>query len=179
MDFVKIIENYPRKGNIVTIESQKTGLGGCSHNVLVDLARMQTGLPLYAGGCIGDDENGRYILSQLKLHGIDANGMAVVPDVPTSYTDVMTEKHGGARTFFHCRGANARFGVEHIAAMHNPARIFHLGYLLLLDRLDCPDESTVWWQPGRSTCSERRDTRLPSIWFPKRETGFERCSYLV
>ena len=58
VDFVKMIEKYPAPGNLVTIESIEVGLGGCSHNTLVDLAKMETGIPLYAGGCIGDDDNG-------------------------------------------------------------------------------------------------------------------------
>lgn len=57
----------------------------------------------------------------------------------TSYTDVMSEYDGGSRTFFHLRGANARLSAEHILQMESPARIFHLGYLLLLDELDKPD----------------------------------------
>lgn len=41
VDFLKIIEVYPSPGNLVTIESVEKGLGGCAHNVLVDLARMR------------------------------------------------------------------------------------------------------------------------------------------
>jgi sugar/nucleoside kinase (ribokinase family) len=56
--------------------------------------------------------------------------------MPTSYTDVMTEEGSGRRTFFHCRGANAGLGPEHFDFSRTSAQIFHLGYLLLLDRLD-------------------------------------------
>ena len=45
VDFVKMIEKYPSPGNLVTIESIEVGLGGCSHNVLVDLAKMEANIP--------------------------------------------------------------------------------------------------------------------------------------
>ncbi len=140
VDFVKIIEKYPAAGNLVSIERIEVGLGGCSHNVLVDLAKMQTHLPLYAGGCVGDDDNGKYVLGEIEKHGIDGSHMTVVPGEYTAYTDVMSDRTACTRTFFHYRGANAHLDVGHLERMDTPARIFHLGYLLLLDRLDAEDE---------------------------------------
>lgn len=139
VDSVKIIERYPARGNLTTITEVKTGLGGCSHNVLADLAQLRAGLPLYAGGCIGKDAYGDYVLRELDRHGIDRHNMSQLADTATSYTDVMSECEGGARTFFHFRGANARLDAGRILQMDAPARIFHLGYLLLLDELDRPD----------------------------------------
>ena len=55
-----------------------------------------------------------------------------------SYTDVMAVRGSARRTFFHDRGANARLGPEHFDFTGANARIFYLGYLLLLDRLDAP-----------------------------------------
>ena len=138
VDSVKFIDVYPQKGNLTSITGVDEGLGGLAHNVLVDLASMRSGLPLYAGGCIGDDDHGRMCLEACDKFGIDRTNLRVLEGESTSYTDVMTEK-GGARTFFHYRGANARLSVEHVLACHSPARIFHLGYLLLLDSLDKED----------------------------------------
>ena len=42
VDNIKIIERYPTRGNLTTISRIETGLGGCSHNVLADLARLGT-----------------------------------------------------------------------------------------------------------------------------------------
>ena len=138
VDSVKFIDVYPQKGNLTSITGVDEGLGGLAHNVLVDLASMRSGLPLYAGGCIGDDDHGRMCLEACDKFGIDRTNLRVLEGESTSYTDVMTEK-GGARTFFHYRGANARLSVEHVLACQSPARIFHLGYLLLLDSLDKED----------------------------------------
>lgn len=139
VDSVKIIEKYPAPGNLITIESVKVGLGGCAHNVLVDLAKMGTGFPLYAGGCVGADDNGKFVLREIERNEIDSRHMTVVADELTAYTDVMAEKGGHSRTYFHYRGANAELDVSRIGQMDTNARIFHLGYLLLLDKLDAPD----------------------------------------
>lgn len=137
-DTIKFISHYPAVGNLVTIEKIDQGFGGCAHNVLADLARMQTGIPLYAGGCVGRDALGDEIFATCERLGINTEGMCRV-DAATSYTDVMADMSSGTRTFFHHRGANALFGEEHIANISAPAKIFHLGYLLLLDRMDAAD----------------------------------------
>lgn len=140
VDSVKFITVYPQKGNLTNIVGQDQGLGGCAHNVLADLASLKSGLPLYAGGCIGDDEYGRMCLDACDRLGIDSANIKVLPGEATSFTDVMSEIEGGrARTFFHCRGANAKLTVEQVLDCKCPARIFHLGYLLLLDGLDKED----------------------------------------
>ena len=140
VDSVKFIDIYPQKGNLTSISGVDEGLGGCAHNVLADLAAMKSGLPLYAGGCIGDDDHGRMCLDACRRLGIDSSNMKVLKGESTSYTDVMSETGGNAsRTFFHYRGANARLTAEQVIASKSDARIFHLGYLLLLDQLDKKD----------------------------------------
>jgi sugar/nucleoside kinase (ribokinase family) len=53
----------------------------------------------------------------------------------------MTVQGSGRRTFFHARGANALLDREHFDFQKTKAKIFHLGYLLLLDKLDSPSAS--------------------------------------
>ena len=77
---------------------------------------------------------------ECRRQGIDAAQLRPHPAAPTSYTDVMIVEATGRRTFFHQRGANAFLDDEHFQFAPNKARIFHLGYLLLLDRLDAPDD---------------------------------------
>jgi hypothetical protein len=50
----------------------------------------------------------------------------------------MTEQASGHRTFFHHRGANALWNGAGLDFKKTRARIFHLGYLLLLDAMDAP-----------------------------------------
>ena len=140
VDTIKFIASYPSKGNLSIIRRVDEGLGGCSHNVLVDLARLKCGIPLYAGGCIGNDRFGEMVLDAIHENGIDGTYMTILKGVPTSYTDVMSETEGSStRTFFHCCGANAELTSEMVCNVDVPAKIFHLGYLLLLEKLDKND----------------------------------------
>lgn len=141
IDHIKMIDVWPEKGNLANIKLVAgKASGGCAHNVLVNLARLQTGMPLWAGGIVGDDDDGKYIMDEIAGHGIDSRYMSVREGATTSFTDVMSEMQAGARTFFHYRGANALLDYPDLEKMESPAKIFHLGYLLLLDKLDSFDE---------------------------------------
>jgi len=140
IDHLKMIDTLPDRGNLATIRTvEGKALGGCSHNVLVDLARLQTGLPLWAGGIVGDDADGAFVMNEIRKYGIDEHFMSIRKGVTTSFTDVMSEIQTGARTFFHYRGANALLDFPDFVNMDTSAKIFHLGYLLLLDKLDSPN----------------------------------------
>lgn len=139
IDQVKMIDVYPRPEQLSNIRSQSLGPGGAPFNVLVNLAKSGAPFPLYGAGMVGDDALGKEILSICKAHKIDARSISTTDKAPTSYTDVMTEQAGGRRTFFHARGANALWRGGDIDFVKIRPRIFHLGYLLLLDALDMPD----------------------------------------
>lgn len=138
VDAVKIIDTFPQQDALANILSTTKGTGGSPFNLLMDLAILGAPFPLAAVGLVGDDENGRWILEQCESHGINTGALQRTGDAPTSYTDVMTVQSTGRRTFFHARGANALLDSRHFDFAQTSARIFHLGYLLLLDRMDSP-----------------------------------------
>lgn len=136
IDHVKILETWPAQDSLTTILHESTSNGGSPYNVLKDLARLQAPFPLAAVGLIGGDPHGRQILADCVAHGIATQQLRATTAAATSYSDVMTEQRTGRRTFFHHRGANALLGPEHFDFKSTTAKLFHLGYLLLLDRLD-------------------------------------------
>ncbi len=139
IDHTKIIDVYPAQDALCNILSETRGNGGSPYNLLVNLARLEAPFPLEALGLIGDDQDGESIRADCRRHQIDSKQLHTCRETPTSHTDVMSVRTTGRRTFFHQRGANARLGPEHFDFTASRARIFHLGYLLLLDRLDQPD----------------------------------------
>ena len=139
VDKLKVVDFYPQQDALANILSESEGNGGSPFNILIDLARLRAGIPLAGVGLIGRDPDGEWIQRQCAAHGIDAAQLRATAQAPTSYTDVMTVKSTGRRTFFHQRGANARLDVADFDFGSTRARLFHLGYLLLLDRLDAPD----------------------------------------
>ena len=138
VDHVKLIDTWPPQDALASILSQSWGNGGSPYNLLKNLARLGATFPREAIGLVGDDASGRIIQDDCRAHGIDSTQLRVTPAAPTSYTDVMTEASTRRRTFFHQRGANALLGPEHFDFGSTQAKLFHLGYLLLLDALDAP-----------------------------------------
>src|SRR5438552_11752773 len=139
VDQVKLIDVYPQPEQLGNIRAQSQGTGGAPYNVLVDLAKSGAPFPLYGAGLVGRDALGEQILDDCRQHDIDVRNLSMTPKAPTSYTDVMTEQAHGRRTFFHARGANALWRGDDLDFTSTRSRIFHLGYLLLLDSLDEPD----------------------------------------
>lgn len=136
VDYVKILNCWPAQDALARIESETWGNGGAPYNVLKDLARMGVSFPLSGVGLVGDDADGERILADCRQHRIDVSQLRKTAEAPTAYCDVMTERVTGRRTFFYQRGANARLAPEHFDFRTTNAKIFHLGYLLLLDALD-------------------------------------------
>ena len=144
IDHVKIVDHFPAQDTLANILSEHGGSGGSPYNILIDLAKFGVTFPLEAVGLIGDDQDGQTILKDCAKHGIDTSGLRITTEAPTSYTDVMTVRDTGRRTFFHNRGANALLEESHFDLAASRAKIFHIGYLLLLDKLDAisPDGTT-------------------------------------
>ena len=139
-DEVKIIESFPEKGMLVNITAMSRAVGGSVPNTLISLAKIDPTLPLSALGKRGDDEGGRYAQSELQRVGIDTAGVLVEPGTATGFSDVMTLRDTGERTFFHHRGANARFTPADIDFSTLNCRMLHVAYIHLLDGFDAPDD---------------------------------------
>ena len=135
VDNVKVIDVWPGQDALAIILAETHGTGGAPFNVLTDLARLGAPFPLFGAGVIGADSAGDWIIEQCQGTGINTDQLHRSSSAPTSYTDVMTVQSSGRRTFFHQHGANSLFDSSFVDLRRASARILHLGYLLLLDRL--------------------------------------------
>ena len=135
VDKINEISAYPQSGELTQIRSIQTAVGGCVPNVALDLKQINPSLPVGAVGTIGDDEEGAYVTNTLQKGGVATEGLTVLPGEKTSFTDVMSVS-GGQRTFFTYAGASAKFGSEHMSFETNCPKMLHLGYFLLLERVD-------------------------------------------
>jgi len=140
VDIVKIIEKYPEKNMLVHITDSIRAVGGCVPNTIINIAKIDPEVRLKALGKVGSDDNGRFVVSEMEKYGIDVSGVKIAEDKETSYDDVMTEKLTGERTFFLSCGINHEFGIEDIDIEALDCKIFHIGYILLMDALDAEDE---------------------------------------
>lgn len=135
VDKINEIFAYPNCGELTQIRSIQKAIGGCVPNVALDLKRINPELPIRSVGTIGGDEEGAFVMDTMHRYGVDTKGLTVLADEMTSFTDVMSIS-GGQRTFFTYAGASAKFGGEHVNFEENMPKILHLGYFLLLERVD-------------------------------------------
>jgi len=93
-------------------------------------------------GCIGNDSYGSFFINECKKMLLNTEHIQIMNDVATSYTQVIQAQNTGQRTFFHHKGANANFDASYFPlTKFTQYKIFNLGYLLLLDKLDKLDEN--------------------------------------
>lgn len=140
VDVLYPILGHPKPGELTTItEGISRSSGGALCNVIVDLAKLDPKLPLTALGRVGTDAEGDYVLEKLQAHdNIDVS--RVRREGLTSFTAVMADTIGKQRTFYHYRGANARFCEADVDWDALDVKLLHIGYILLLDALDEPDD---------------------------------------
>lgn len=139
VDHVHQIVQWPERGWLAEIVHSERSTGGAPLNVLLTLAKMHTGLPLQAVGLVGEDNDGDYIMAMLEQYHVNRQHVQRTTFAPTSMSQVMTDPDG-QRTFFHSPGANRLLDLPAFDRLDTSMKIFHLGYLLLLDSLDMPDD---------------------------------------
>lgn len=140
VDELNEIFAYPKAGELTKIVGVQKAVGGCVPNVGIDLKRIDDNLTVQAIGKVGDDENGLFVTEQLAKNGVDVK--LVKGKDKTSFTQVMSVK-GGQRTFFTYAGASADFGYEDFDFQNLQVKMLHLGYFLLLDKIDNGDGEKI------------------------------------
>lgn len=138
VDNIYEISAYPAEGELTQIRSVKLSCGGLVPNNGIGLKRIAPQMPVYAVGKVGNDDAGNYALDVMKNAGLDVSAVVVSETEKTSFTDVMSIA-GGQRTFFTYAGACATFGADDIPWDNLPCKMMHLGYFLLLDKVDKGD----------------------------------------
>ncbi len=137
VDKINEISAYPCSGELTQIKSVQKSVGGCVPNVAIDLKRICPELTVKAVGKIGDDENGKYVTEVFKANGVIYENVTLGEDA-TSFTEVMSIT-GGQRTFFTYAGASADFGINDAPMSALNVKMLHLGYFLLLNKVDNGD----------------------------------------
>ena len=135
-DIIKEISTYPEKGMLVNIKRETQAVGGLVPNTAINLKKLDASMRVAAIGKVGDDENGRFILSCLKKNGIETDKIVKDSNYSTSFTDVMTEAPTGVRTFFYKRGADAYLDISEFNVKSLDVKILHIGYLSMLTLLE-------------------------------------------
>ncbi len=137
VDKIYEIPVYPNSGELVKILGESKAIGGLTPNVGIDIKRAFPDITVKAVGKIGNDELGVYAKKVLTENGIDVTAVKE-GNASTSYT-LVTSVIGGQRTFFSYAGANNEFGYDDVDFNALNAKMIHLGYFLLLEKIDAGD----------------------------------------
>lgn len=146
VDLGKLIDAYPALDHLAIIEETSLSTGGSALNLPVDLRQLGAQFPIELIAAIGNDANGAHILSECKRLDIGTAKVQVLQDAVTSFTDVMVERLGGRRTFFHHPGASARFHATPADLGQSTARIAHFGAPGLHRAMDQPSNGRSGWE---------------------------------
>ncbi len=139
VDRLNEIAAYPKAGELTQIRAVGRAPGGCVPNVAIDLKRFAPGLAVSAAGKVGADDDGAFACAEMARAGVDVAQVLRTPGETTSFTDVMTVP-GGERTFFTFPGASAAWGYDDVDfGRFGPGDVVHLGYFLLLAKVDAGD----------------------------------------
>lgn len=141
VDKLNEISAYPAEGELTKILSVFRAVGGCVPNTGIDIKRVDPTITVKAIGKIGNDGEGAFLVNTLKENGVDTS-LIKAGDMPTSFTDVMSVT-GVQRTFFTYPGACSDFGFEDIDFDSLDVKMLHLGYFLLLDKIDNGDGKRI------------------------------------
>ena len=134
VDKINEISAYPQSGELTQIHAVVSATGGLVPNVAVDLKRLHPALTVKAVGKVGVDSEGEFAKKVLEENGVET-ACVKTADIPTSFTQVMSVV-GGQRTFFTYAGASADFGANDVDFDALNVKMFHLGYFLLLKKMD-------------------------------------------
>ena len=138
VDKINEIGAYPKPGELTQIRALSRVPGGLVPNTGCDVHILDPEVPVAAFGAVGDDDDGRFVVAELKRRGLDTTGV-VVKAAATSFTDVMSVP-GGERTFFTYPGASAGWGFDDFPFESvSEGDLVLLGYFLLLAKIDAGD----------------------------------------
>ena len=141
VDKLNEISKFPAEGELTKILSVSLAVGGCVPNTGIDIKKVAPDINVKAVGIVGKDAEGDFAVESLVKNGVDSS-FVKRGNLPTSFTEVMSVI-GSQRTFFAYPGACADFGYEDIDFENLDVKMLHLGYFLLLEKIDNGDGKRI------------------------------------
>ncbi|HWK43426.1 MAG TPA: carbohydrate kinase family protein [Stellaceae bacterium] len=126
-DHNKLLEFWPAEGTAAQIIEDSVEGGGSACNFAIDIRRLDPGMPVETIGCLGDDVDGRLLVAQADAHGLGRDGLLIVKNGRTNYTDAYSVRSTARRTHLFHQGTSALLSPDHFDFSRTTARIFHLG----------------------------------------------------
>ena len=102
---------YPEKGVLEKVNSITVHNGGNAMTASINLRKL--GVESKMVGMVGNDMFGQFLKERLEKADVDTRGLKISDKDQTSASVLMIDKNA-ERSFFHCVGTNAVFGIDDI-----------------------------------------------------------------
>ena len=83
VDRIKLIEFWPPEDAVMEIAAVETRGGGSACNLGVDVRKLDPTLPVERIDLVGDDDDGRFLMAEADVHGIDRSQSRATAEAPT------------------------------------------------------------------------------------------------
>ncbi|MEJ7837834.1 MAG: carbohydrate kinase family protein [Thermomicrobiales bacterium] len=107
-DTLMLVDRYPAAGNYAIVEVQRSLPGGTTTNLATALSHLGAQVNLRA--VVGDDDDGRQLVSELSLAGIDTTSITIREGERTDASTVIISRQPMDRTIYWHVGAAIRKG---------------------------------------------------------------------
>lgn len=123
MDTVRKVDKDYRTELLLNTTSSTQDIGGCVPNITLNLSKIDPSIPLSAIGYVGNDENGRRILSRLQRYYIQTRNI-ISTNTSTGTNDIIIAPNSD-RVLIRTHGANALFDPLSIEISSLTCRMIH------------------------------------------------------
>ncbi|WP_337268311.1 carbohydrate kinase family protein [Oryzifoliimicrobium ureilyticus] len=146
VDYNRTVSHWPGEDSLAELLDEERHGGGPSCNLAIDVKILDARIPIETIGLVGDDDNGRYLLSLAKGAGLDTRQMKVTNAAATQFCDAFVSRASHRRTHIFHSGVGALLTPDHFDFSSTRMRYLHLGLPGVHPLLDRPwqDEPNGW-----------------------------------
>ncbi|MBQ9415661.1 MAG: carbohydrate kinase family protein [Clostridia bacterium] len=164
---IKPVNELPKAGTLVAVDSVSTHIGGCASNAAADLAKI--GVPVVMSALVGDDMMGDFFKKTISSYGVDIRGVKTSKEVGTTISTVLISDNG-ERSFLYNPASAAVFTDTDIPdELIQECDILFIGGALLLTSFDGAPAARVMKRARELGKITVMDTAwdFDDIWLPK------------
>jgi sugar/nucleoside kinase (ribokinase family) len=124
LDAIALVPRFPGHDERVVADEVSYAGGGPAATSAVAAARL--GVRSAFVGTVGDDANGRAVLSGLEAEGVDVSGVAIAPGVATAASVVVVDRQRGSRAI--CNRPAPRIDISRGTTIIAGAPVVHVDH---------------------------------------------------
>lgn len=138
VDYNRTVSHWPGEDGLAELFDEERHGGGSGCNLALDMKLLDPSIPVETIGLVGDDDDGRYLVTTANAAGIDTGQMAVTAAAATQFCDAYVSLRSHRRTHVFHAGTGALLTPDHFDFSTTRMRYLHLGLPGVHRILDAP-----------------------------------------